>query len=196
MEKVLENIKNEFTINGILDKRYYHTIGVIETALELNRIHHLQIDEKKVILAAGYHDIAKFLPKEKMLDILKEKYPEDSEELQKYPSIWHSFVGAIYTKQKYHIDDKEVLDAIRFHTTGRPKMTDLEKIIFISDYIEEKTRAGAYVIQPRNLAKQDLNGAIVAIIKQTIAYLQKNKQDVYHLTKETYLYYQNEVCHV
>jgi hydrolase, HD family len=193
MEQVLINVKEEFTKDGIIHPRYIHTIGVIEKALELNQAHHLKISEEKIIQAAGYHDIAKFLPKEKMLEMLKENYPNIYEGMLGYPSIWHSFVGAVYAKEKYQIHDSEILDAICFHTTGRPYMGNLEKIVFISDYIEERTRKGDYLEVPRNIAKINLNQAILEILKQTIEYLKKNDKRVYDLTEETYRFYQEEV---
>lgn len=193
MEQILANVRDEFTKNGIVDLRYVHTIGVIEKALELNTIHKLHIDEEKVIQAAGYHDIAKFLPKKNMLEIIKQNYPDMYEDMLEYPAIWHSFVGAVYAKEKYHILDSEVLDAICFHTTGRPHMGDLEKIIFISDYIEERTRSGSYVESPRKMAKINLNQTILEILKQTIEYLRKSGKGVYDLTEKTYRFYLEEV---
>ena len=68
-------------------------------------------------------------------------------------------------------------------------MTNLEKIIFISDYVEEKTRVGV----ARKAANKNLNDAIVVIIEQTIAYLKKNNKPVYQLTEETYQFYLKEV---
>lgn len=193
MEEVLSKVKEEFTKDGIVHPRYVHTIGVIEKALELNKMHQLKIAEEKVIQAAGFHDIAKFLPKDKMQEILKNNYSNLYEDILEYPSIWHSFVGAIYAKEKYHICDKEVLDAICFHTTGRPNMGDLEKIVFISDYIEERTRNGTYLINPRKLAEVDIDQTILEILKQTIEYLKKNGKPVYFLTEETYCFYKEEV---
>ena len=93
IKDVLEKIKTEFTIDGIVHQRYYHTIGVIEMALTLNNVHKLNISQKKIILASAFHDIAKLLDKKTMWDILSKYYTSELELLKDYPQIWHSFVG-------------------------------------------------------------------------------------------------------
>lgn len=118
IKNLLEKIKKEFTIDGIVHQRYYHTIGVIEMALTLNNVHNLNISQEKLILASAFHDIAKLLDKETMWDILTKHYVSDLALLKDYPQIWHSFVGKIYAKEKYGIDDPEILNAIKYHTTG------------------------------------------------------------------------------
>ncbi len=193
LNQILEKVKVEFTIDSTLQKRYYHTLGVVQMALELNKIHNLNIDENKVISAAAFHDIAKFLPKEKMWDIIKTSFIEESCELKDYPSVWHSFVGSIYAKDKYNVEDNEILDAIKYHTTGRPNMTNLEKIIFISDYIEEITRKEETMQVARNIAKRNLDEAVLYILEATISYLESKNQGIYELTKKTYQFYLKKV---
>lgn len=189
MTDLLEKIKKEFTINGMLNKRYFHTIGVIEMAYKLNDIHNLQLDENQITLAAGFHDIAKFLPKEKQYQILKEHYPNLIDELIEYPDVWHSFVGAIYAQEKYQITDNQVIDAIKYHTTGRPNMTDLEKIIFVSDYIEEITRKMPEMVEARKIALKDLDLGVYIVLDNTIKYLKKNNKKVFVLTDDAHQYY-------
>ncbi len=193
IENVIQKVKDEFTINGVVNRRYQHTLGVIEKALQLNEIHHLQIDRKKIILACAFHDIAKFLPKEDMRKKIQENYNQLYDELSLYPEIWHSFVGKIYAKDKYNIIDEEILNAIEYHTTGRPNMTNLEKIVFISDYIEERTREGIYLDIPRKLSLENINVCIMVILEQTINYLECSNLSVFSLTKETYKYYKEVV---
>lgn len=192
-EKALIEIKEAFTINGELNERYYHTLGVIEKALELNEIHNLKIPKEQVFLSAAFHDVAKFLDKKSMLEILDKYFHNIHQSLLEYPSVWHSFVGKIVAREKYGITDDRILNAICYHTTGRPNMTNLEKIIFISDYVEEKTRVGECFEIARKVANKSLNDAIVVIIEQTIAYLKKNNKPVYQLTEETYQFYLKEV---
>ena len=71
----------------------------------------------KVFASAILHDVAKLMPKEEMLDILKDEYSDLYEELKDYPNVWHSFVGAYVAKTKYNIQDNEVLDAIKYHSS-------------------------------------------------------------------------------
>ena len=189
IKDVLEKIKTEFTIDGIVHQRYYHTIGVIEMTLTLNNVHKLNISQKKIILASAFHDIAKLLDKKTMWDILSKYYTSELELLKDYPQIWHSFVGEIYAKEKYGIDDIEVLNAIKYHTTGHKDMTKLEKVVFVSDYIEKITRKEQVMIETRKIAFKSLDQAVIKILENTILYLRQNKKKVYYLTNETYNYY-------
>lgn len=188
-KEILEKVQKEFTINQKLHPRYYHTIGVIEMALTLNYHHQLNLDPAKVFIASAFHDIAKLLDKESMLTILQQNFLEEANELKDYPAVWHSFVGAVYAKEKYQINDEEILNAIKYHTTGRPNMTDLEKIVFISDYIEKNTRTEASMIEARKLAYNNLDEAVKKILIDTIAYLEKNEKSIYRLTKDTLEFY-------
>lgn len=186
IKNLLEKIKKEFTIDGIVHQRYYHTIGVIEMALTLNNVHNFNISQEKLILASAFHDIAKLLDKETMWDILTKHYASELALLKDYPQIWHSFVGKIYAKEKYGIDDPEILNAIKYHTTGHKNMTELEKIIFVSDYIEKITRKEQEMIETRNIAFKNLDQAVVKVLENTILYLKQNKKKIYYLTDETY----------
>lgn len=189
-DNVLKKIKDEFILlDGSVHKRYFHTIGVVEMALELNRLHSLNIDEEKVILASAFHDIAKLLDKKILWGMLESNYPSLTEDVREYPQVWHSFVGAVYAKEKYGISDEEVLNAIRYHTTGKPGMTNLEKLIFISDYIEEITRHEEMMVEARRIAKEDFEKGLIRTIGDTISYLKMENKKIYHLTNETYEYY-------
>ena len=158
-------------------------------ALTLNNVHKLNISQKKIILASAFHDIAKLLDKKTMWDILSKYYTSELELLKDYPQIWHSFVGEIYAKEKYGIDDIEVLNAIKYHTTGHKDMTKLEKVVFVSDYIEKITRKEQVMIETRKIAFKSLDQAVIKILENTILYLRQNKKKVYYLTNETYNYY-------
>lgn len=192
MDNILELIKEEFTIDGEVNKRYYHTIGVIEMANKLNVLHKLGLNEEQVTLAAAFHDIAKLLSKDIQLRYLEKYYQEKMDEIKKYPDVWHSFVGSIYAKEKYNITDEKVLDAIKYHTTGKPDMNSLEKIIFVSDYIEEVTRKRPQMIEARKIAYRNLDAGVIRVLEDTIEYLNTNNKSIYYLTNDTYQYYLKE----
>ncbi|MCM1259717.1 MAG: bis(5'-nucleosyl)-tetraphosphatase (symmetrical) YqeK [Prevotella sp.] len=184
----LQIVQDAFTKEGKVHPRLYHTLGVLEKALELNQIHHLGLSKGQIEDAALFHDIAKLQASNQMLLCLESHYPHLYETLLEYPAIWHAFVGAIVAKEQYGICDPCVLNAILYHTTGRPQMTDLEKLIFISDYVENG-RIGIAFEKARKIANQDLDSAIVVILEQTFAYLQKKGELIYPLSQETYHYY-------
>lgn len=194
-EEVLFKIKDEFILeNNRIHKRYFHTIGVVEMALKLNEIHQLGIKKEKIILAGAYHDIAKLLDKEKLWKIITDNYPNMKCELKDYPQVWHSFAGCIYAKEKYGIDDLEVLDAIKYHTTGKVGMNNLEKLIFIADYVEEITRLEEPMVIAREIALKNFNEGFLRTIKDTIDYLKKENKNIFHVTYEVFEYYSKGNC--
>ncbi len=148
--------------------RYVHTIGVAQTAVKMADIY--GADGKKAETAALLHDIARDFSSERILEMCR-KHQIALDEIEKaVPDLLHGKVGACLAEEQYDIKDREILDAIRFHTTGRKKMSVLEKIIFIADKIEP-TRDFSGVGQLRELAARDLDAAVVAGFDSTIRYV-------------------------
>lgn len=178
--KALEIVKKQLT-----DHRYKHTLGVEETAVRLAKKY--GANEKQAELAAIFHDYAKFRPKEEMKQIiLREKMPE---ELLSFNSeLWHAPVGAYLVESEVGIHDHEVLEAIRYHTSGRPHMSLLEKIIYVADYIEPG-REFPGVDEVREVADKNLNEALLLSIQNSIIFLIKKKRAVFPLTLQTYNYF-------
>ncbi|KAF0818303.1 Hydrolase (HAD superfamily), YqeK [Bacillus sp. ZZV12-4809] len=176
-ETALAIVKEQLT-----EHRYLHTVGVMETAIKLAEKH--GADSKKAELAAIFHDYAKFRPKEEMRGIIiKEGMPA---ELLDYNSeLWHAPVGAFLAEREAGIRDKEVLDAIRYHTSGRPGMSLLEKIIYLADYIEPG-RHFPGVDEVRDLAKTNLDKALIKSVQNTIMFLMKKGQPVFPASFQTY----------
>ncbi|MCD4838561.1 bis(5'-nucleosyl)-tetraphosphatase (symmetrical) YqeK [Neobacillus sedimentimangrovi] len=176
-EEALKIVKVQLT-----EHRYQHTLGVMETAISLARLY--GADEKKAELAAIFHDYAKFRPKEEMREIIKShSFPQDL--LEYNAALWHAPVGAYLVEKEAGITDKEVLDAIRYHTSGRPGMTLLEKIIYLADYIEPG-RQFPGVDEVRELAKESLDRALIKSVQNTINFLMKKNQRVYPETFHMY----------
>lgn len=143
------------------DKRYKHSIRVYKTALELNRGE----DENKIKAAGLLHDCAKY-NEAYYLEKYKEKI-DFSDDIINNKFVLHAFLGSIVAKEEYNIKDREVLDAIRYHTTGRVKMTKLDKIIFLADAIEPK-RSYPGVEKLRELAHKNLDQAVLFSLNGTI----------------------------
>ncbi len=172
-EVALEIVKKQLT-----EHRYQHTLGVMETAVTLARKY--GANEKKAELAAIFHDYAKFRDKTEMKSIII-KQKMDKELLEYNGELWHAPVGAFLAEKEAGITDSEVLDAIRYHTSGRPNMTTLEKIIYLADYIEPG-RHFPGVEEVRELANHDLNQALIQAVKNTIVFLLKKNQRIFPLT--------------
>ncbi len=150
----LEDLKER-----VSKKRFIHSMNVAKAAVMLAEIY--GVDKEKARLAGLMHDIAKEMPHEEHVDIL-ECAPETAKELENISvKLWHGPVGSIYLKQKYGIDDQDVLNAVRYHTTGRKDMSLLEKIVFVADHISEERR-WPDVTYLRGLSKVDLEGAMLA----------------------------------
>lgn len=186
---ILKKLQESMTNNGEIHKRYYHSLEVANIALKLNEHLNLKLDETIVYLASILHDCAKLYSKDKLWDILVEfKDILNLESIKNYPSIWHSFAGKKVAKDYYNINDENILSAIFYHTTGKPNMTTLEKVIFVSDYIEE-SRTGDYVLVARKACFKNLNYGVYIVLKQMIEYLNSNNYDICSLTLDAFNYY-------
>ncbi|MFJ7974979.1 bis(5'-nucleosyl)-tetraphosphatase (symmetrical) YqeK [Peribacillus sp. JNUCC 23] len=169
-EEALEIVKKQLT-----ERRYVHTIGVMETAIKLARQY--GADEEKAELAAIFHDYAKFRPIEEMKEIVISENMA-SELLEYGDELLHAPVGAYLVQKEVGITDREVLAAISHHTSGRVNMTLLDKIVYLADYIEPG-RSFPGVAEVRQLAKESLDTALLQSVSNTLAFLVKNNQAVY-----------------
>jgi len=176
-EQALQKVRDQLT-----EHRYQHTIGVMETAIVLAE--RFGADPRKAELAAIFHDYAKFRPKEEMRQIIVEQ--NMPAELLEYNSeLWHAPVGAYLAEIEAGVTDQEVLDAIRYHTSGRIGMTLLDKIIYLADYIEPG-RHFPGVEEVREMAREDLDKALIQSMKNTIQFLMRKNQPVFPDTFNAY----------
>ena len=172
-------------------KRFIHTMGVAQEAVKLAKLYHE--DETQAEIAGLLHDCAKDYPPALRDRLCKEyKVPLD-EYLKSSPGLIHPFLGAEVAKREYHITDEAILSAIRYHTTGKPNMTTLEKIIFIADYIEPNRAPFPGLDEARKLAYTDLDETMVFMLEHTIAHVQEKSSVLHPLSVETLHYYQNAI---
>lgn len=169
IDKIKEDLKNTLS-----ERRYIHSLGVMEMAVELAKIYN--VDEKKAELAGLLHDNAKEMTPEELLKYVDDNNIKISEVERINTKILHGKVGADIAKKKYGVS-KEIQEAIEYHTTTNPKMTTLDKIVFVADKIELNRKSATYDIESeRELAKKDLDGAVIFIINSNITSLiQKDK---------------------
>lgn len=172
--------------------RLLHTKGVVEMALYLNDLYDLKINKEKIILSGLLHDAWKYLSYEESKELLlKHESKNMWNKIKNIPSIWHGYVGAILLPIELNITDKEIISAIKYHSTGKVRMTNLQKIIFISDYIE-KNRIGEVFEKARNEVYQNLDKGLVYILKSTYNYLISKNYEVYPDTLKIIKYYEGE----
>ena len=146
---------------------------------------------EKAQIAGILHDCAKCIPDNKKLKICEKNHIEITEAERCSPFLLHAKVGAYIAKEKYDIEDPEILSAITWHTTGKPEMTLLEKIIFISDYIEPMRNKAEHLPQIRQMAFHDLDMAVYMTLHDTILYLEKEKARLDNQSVVAYNYYKN-----
>lgn len=168
-------------------KRFEHTLGVAYTATALAMCY--QVDLNKAQVAGLLHDCAKCISDEKKVAICtKHNIQMNAIELNN-PFLLHAKVGSYMAMKKYNIHDPDVINAILNHTTGRPGMSALEKIIYIADYIEPGRKQAPNLSEVRKLAFKDLDQALLKILEDTLNYLQSIGNDIDPMTQKTYEFY-------
>ena len=170
-------------------KRYEHTLGVAYTAAALAMRYGEDINN--AILAGMLHDCAKCLTNEKRLIICEQYNIAINDAERKNPYLLHAKVGSLLAMKKYGVTDKDVINAILNHTTGRPGMSLLEKIIWIADYIEPGRKQAPNLALIRKLAFEDLDQAFLTALRDTLEYLHAGKMEVDNMTQRTYDFYRN-----
>ena len=185
LEKIQKKLKKELD-----DDRYRHTLGVMYTAAALAMCHDADIEKAQ---AAGLlHDCAKCIPNDRKIKLC-EKYGIRMTGVEKRaPFLLHARLGAYLAKVQYGVDDPDILGAIEWHTTGRPGMTLLEKIIFMADYIEPMRWKAENLPQIRKAAFTDLDRAVLMTLHDTLTYLESKGGEVDDMTRTAYEYYVKE----
>ncbi len=160
-EKIEQTVKQLIT-----EKRFIHSLGVVERAVELAKVYN--IDEEIVKKVAIAHDVAKQMSKEESLEYAKQHNIQFDEIELNNPGIMHSKVGAEMSKEKFGFT-QQMANAILYHTTGNVDMDDLAKIIYIADKTE-KNRTHIDIEKAVEIAKNNLDQAILYISKNTLQY--------------------------
>ena len=164
----VEKIYDRFRVKPERREHIYRT-AVTAAALAAK----YSADVEKTITAAVLHDAGKYVSVRQLED---EGFVFDSEAHDCPPAVEHCYTGEVIARDVAHIDDREILRAIRLHTTGDADMTTHEKIIFCADYIEYgRTTPGVETI--RREAFINLDKAMIMIIDSTMSYL-KSKNAV------------------
>lgn len=158
------------------EKRYIHTIGVTDTAMALAE--QFGQNPKKAEIAAILHDSCKYADREWMKQTIIEQ-KMDSTLLVYHHELWHGPVGAYVAKQEFGVEDEDMLNAIRFHTTGRIGMSDLEKIIYIADMIEPNRKFPDVDMLREASKSMELNDLMITCLSHSIQFLMSKHQPVF-----------------
>ncbi|MEG0292215.1 MAG: bis(5'-nucleosyl)-tetraphosphatase (symmetrical) YqeK [Anaerovoracaceae bacterium] len=168
MDSIVNLIKKELP-----PKRLAHTFGVAEAAEKLAQIYGADI--KKCKIAALYHDICKTKSVEE-LDSMITRYGLPNKYLGK-PKLAHSKVGAEMISRELGVLDEDIINAVKYHTTGRKNMSLIEKIVYLADMIEENRNFNG-VDELRSLALVDIDRACLKSLKDTISILENQGKEI------------------
>ncbi len=185
IDKIKNIVKEELDL-----LRYEHTMGVMYTAAAMAMRY--DFDLEKALIAGLLHDCAKCIPHQEKFRICESNDIEISDAERKNPGLLHAKLGAFLAQEKYGVLDEDVLSAITYHTTGRPDMTLLDKIIYIADYIEPNRKEAPNLERIRKLAFENIDNCLFAILEDSLAYLQTKNEVIDPMTEKTYLYYKNK----
>ncbi|AQQ52946.1 bis(5'-nucleosyl)-tetraphosphatase (symmetrical) YqeK [Planococcus lenghuensis] len=179
---VLQKVKKRLP-----EKRYTHVLGVMASAAVLAK--EFGVSEEKANLAAILHDVAKFSDRDWMRSIII-KENMDPRLLDYHAELWHAPVGAYVAGKEFGVTDPDVLNAIRYHTTGRPDMSDLEKIIYIADLVEPG-RKFTGVEELRAKKQEGLDEMLTACVRHSVDFLKSKGAAVFPDSLDCLNYYTN-----
>ena len=183
ISKIEEYIDRNFS-----EKRRVHTYGVRDTALKLAEKY--GCDMYKTEVAALLHDLYRGVSSD-VLNYHVKHLNLDKKYLNN-PNLSHGPVAAAMIQRDFKVVDSEIIDAVRYHTTGRPAMSLLDKIIYISD-ATEPGRHYPGVDRLRAVLKEDLDKACLLSLKKTIDFVISEGHFLYPMTKAAEEYLENEI---
>lgn len=167
--------------------RYEHSLSVsfMCTALAMR----YGYDLEKAELAGLLHDCAKQYNDQSILKKCEKEKIALTDDQKKAPSILHAIYGKWLVQNKYNIKDPEILEAISWHTTGKPQMALLEEILYVADYIEPRRYKAADLPRLRKLAFVNLEDTVYHILHNSLAYLREKKCFINPMSDKAYEYY-------
>ena len=170
----IEEIK-KYLKKILSEKRYYHSECVMEMCEELAKIYNVDIEKAKLVGIA--HDVAKEMPTQEKFKYVEENNIKIDEIEKKYPTLLHAKIGADIAIKKFGFDE-EMAQAICVHTTAKPNMSMLDKVLYIADWIG-KDRQFEDTEYLRDLAKKDIDEAIIYSLKSTINDKEESKEEIH-----------------
>ncbi len=171
------------------EERYIHTLGVMYTAASMAMRHGADI--QKSMTAGLLHDCGKYCDVNEQIRLCRKHDIELSDAELEVPALIHAKLGTYLARQEYGITDSEILNAITYHTTGRPSMTIIEKIVYLADYIEPGRKKIPGLSEVRAAAFDDIDSAVRMTAESTLAFLKRAGRKVDPMTEKTCQYYKN-----
>ena len=164
----------------LTDHRYSHSLGVVETAVKMAEIFGANVEKTEI--AALLHDCAKQIPHTTQLEMCKEYGIPLDEVKEKELGLLHAELGAYMAERDFGITDTEILDAIRYHTLGRERMTTMEKILYLADIVEPNRKEFEGLAELRQLCFKDLDRALLYGFGLTISHTNRRGHILHNQT--------------
>ncbi|MBC7332866.1 MAG: bis(5'-nucleosyl)-tetraphosphatase (symmetrical) YqeK [Actinobacteria bacterium] len=171
---------------------YYHTIGTLNYSKKLSLLY---IDDRnkkahyRLYVSCLLHDYGRMFGYEELIEVARNNHLKIREFELKLPPLLHGLVGDFLVARDFGIQDKRILKAIKYHTIGYCNMSIEDKILFISDKIEE-TRDYEGVERLRKLSLKDINLCLAEVYKNTIIYVIKENKLLHPDTSKIW----NNIC--
>ena len=178
-EELYEEVKVKLS-----EKRFKHSEGVVKRAIEYAKVYNVDIETVKLVAIS--HDIAKELSDEENEKYIKEYNIEIDEVEKRNNNLLHAKIGSYICKNKYGFT-QDMVNAVKFHTTGRENMSTLEKIIYLADATEENRKycSSFYV----DLIKKDIDDGMFEVAKWVINSLLERNMVIHLDTIRCYNFY-------
>ena len=173
--------------NELKPDRFDHTLGVAYTSASLAMVHGADVD--KALIAGLLHDCAKCLPHDEQLKICEKNNIKLTDVERRNHSLLHAKAGIYIARTVYDVYDPEILDAIRYHTTGREDMSLLEKIVYIADFIEPNRKPLKDMEIIRKEAFTDIDRCLAHILHNSVIYLRTIGKECDETTMNAYEFY-------
>jgi len=183
----LEHIQKKLS-KKLKPSRYQHSISVMYTAAALAMAHEVNLDQ--AMIAGLLHDCGKYPDIHEQIKACEKHGVHLTEQDQYYPALIHTKLGVALAKDQYGIEDHAILDAIAYHTTGRPGMTTLEEILYLADFIEPLRGNSEWFEKVRKIAFTNLQEAVYLCAKLTLDYLHDKEKEIEPLSEQTLAFYE------
>ena len=167
--------------------RFLHSLGVMETAMVMAKRFGENVEKARI--AGLLHDCAKDIDKGKMVQMCEELgvYLDPMKREQR--SLIHADLGAKLLETEFGIDDPHIIGAVKHHTLGREKMTNLEKILYLADLIEPNRKPFEGIDELRQLSEKNLDCAMLCAVEQSIDHIQHKHKPLHSQTLATQQYF-------
>ncbi|GBF81703.1 bis(5'-nucleosyl)-tetraphosphatase (symmetrical) YqeK [Aphanothece sacrum] len=162
---------------NVSQHRLQHILGVEQMCIDLANCH--QVNPEKAAQAGLMHDLAKFFPPAQLLEMAKQEQSGIDPVCIANPHLLHAYVSAIVARDRFGIEDPEILSAISNHTLGSPQMSDLCCIVFVADALEPNRGNTPELETMRRVSRQNLYQSVQQTCEYSLKYLLKTQKMIH-----------------